>query len=132
MKKDKKTQMASAMAQILQISDFHLFDDPEKELLGVNTFSALEGVIAHIRAQEFSRSEEHTSELQSRGHLVCRLLLEKKKSTTSYSFPFREYKTTKKLNITKQQVKEQFQRPTTYDKSCRHIPLKYLEEQATS
>src|SRR5439155_27101764 len=28
------------------------------------------------------RSEEHTSELQSRGHLVCRLLLEKKKKTT--------------------------------------------------
>src|SRR5690625_5974646 len=28
------------------------------------------------------RSEEHTSELQSRGHLVCRLLLEKKKSVT--------------------------------------------------
>src|SRR5207253_5355410 len=27
----------------------------------------------------FHRSEEHTSELQSRGHLVCRLLLEKKK-----------------------------------------------------
>src|SRR5690625_6760348 len=27
------------------------------------------------------RSEEHTSELQSRGHLVCRLLLEKKKDT---------------------------------------------------
>src|SRR5437870_7175609 len=32
------------------------------------------------------RSEEHTSELQSRGHLVCRLLLEKKKK--------------KKINIT--------------------------------
>src|SRR5579884_3754516 len=28
-----------------------------------------------------TRSEEHTSELQSRGHLVCRLLLEKKKNT---------------------------------------------------
>src|SRR5690625_5459246 len=28
------------------------------------------------------RSEEHTSELQSRGHLVCRLLLEKKKKGT--------------------------------------------------
>src|SRR5690625_5434618 len=28
------------------------------------------------------RSEEHTSELQSRGHLVCRLLLEKKKQDT--------------------------------------------------
>src|SRR5690625_6702793 len=29
------------------------------------------------------RSEEHTSELQSRGHLVCRLLLEKKKHDTN-------------------------------------------------
>src|SRR5207253_5235503 len=28
----------------------------------------------------YARSEEHTSELQSRGHLVCRLLLEKKKN----------------------------------------------------
>src|SRR5439155_22806892 len=35
---------------------------------------------ARRRARSFScRSEEHTSELQSRGHLVCRLLLEKKK-----------------------------------------------------
>src|SRR5439155_10305459 len=31
-----------------------------------------------IRRNLESRSEEHTSELQSRGHLVCRLLLEKK------------------------------------------------------
>src|SRR5690625_5311588 len=31
--------------------------------------------------QAQQRSEEHTSELQSRGHLVCRLLLEKKKKT---------------------------------------------------
>src|SRR5437870_13548323 len=34
---------------------------------------------------EGERSEEHTSELQSRGHLVCRLLLEKKKK----AFPLR-------------------------------------------
>src|SRR5690625_4962315 len=34
---------------------------------------------AAVVAQD-ERSEEHTSELQSRGHLVCRLLLEKKKS----------------------------------------------------
>src|SRR2546422_4069896 len=33
------------------------------------------------RRPERSRSEEHTSELQSRLHLVCRLLLEKKKKT---------------------------------------------------
>src|SRR5690625_7675075 len=31
------------------------------------------------------RSEEHTSELQSRGHLVCRLLLEKKKRPVRWS-----------------------------------------------
>src|SRR2546429_5063934 len=36
-----------------------------------------DGVIADFR------SEEHTSELQSRLHLVCRLLLEKKKNKTS-------------------------------------------------
>src|SRR2546430_8061077 len=36
----------------------------------------------------FSRSEEHTSELQSQSNLVCRLLLEKKKNTnTSYIVP---------------------------------------------
>src|SRR5690625_6324223 len=34
--------------------------------------------------QVWGRSEEHTSELQSRGHLVCRLLLEKKKTQTRY------------------------------------------------
>src|SRR5258708_9441866 len=35
------------------------------------------------RPQPFGRSEEHTSELQSPDHLVCRLLLEKKKRTPS-------------------------------------------------
>src|SRR2546422_4353017 len=34
-------------------------------------------------AREELRSEEHTSELQSRLHLVCRLLLEKKKKTAA-------------------------------------------------
>src|SRR5205814_9489309 len=33
----------------------------------------------HWKARVFQRSEEHTSELQSLRHLVCRLLLEKKK-----------------------------------------------------
>src|SRR5207253_10574297 len=32
-----------------------------------------------VASATYMRSEEHTSELQSRGHLVCRLLLEKKK-----------------------------------------------------
>src|SRR5690625_5383868 len=37
----------------------------------------------HVKGE---RSEEHTSELQSRGHLVCRLLLEKKKKKHTPSF----------------------------------------------
>src|SRR5690625_5319889 len=36
-------------------------------------------VVEQDKLQDVARSEEHTSELQSRGHLVCRLLLEKKK-----------------------------------------------------
>src|SRR5207244_11239838 len=36
------------------------------------------------------RSEEHTSELQSPDHLVCRLLLEKKKKTTKYDKEIRK------------------------------------------
>src|SRR5437870_7417042 len=35
----------------------------------------------HCDVLQALRSEEHTSELQSRGHLVCRLLLEKKKKS---------------------------------------------------
>src|SRR5437660_2311344 len=40
-----------------------------------------------------TRSEEHTSELQSRGHLVCRLLLEKKKKTRETT-PYRRLRST--------------------------------------
>src|SRR2546422_5389220 len=39
---------------------------------------------ASLRPKHRARSEEHTSELQSRLHLVCRLLLEKKKKLNSY------------------------------------------------
>src|SRR2546427_5816589 len=35
-----------------------------------------------------TRSEEHTSELQSQSNLVCRLLLEKKKSTVTWTRPY--------------------------------------------
>src|SRR3712207_8804589 len=47
------------------------------------------GAARRIDQVTLSRSEEHTSELQSRQYLVCRLLLEKKKSlliTTLYVF----------------------------------------------
>src|SRR5439155_19254512 len=53
---------------------------------------ALEGKRNHVQVMigvheqhlNVVRSEEHTSELQSRGQLVCRLLLEKKKYARSY------------------------------------------------
>src|SRR5439155_26941474 len=44
----------------------------------------LAGLAALLPLALAYRSEEHTSELQSRGHLVCRLLLEKKKKKTAY------------------------------------------------
>src|SRR3989442_9926617 len=43
----------------------------------LNQFDSLK--VFWSRPKNFERSEEHTSELQSRPHLVCRLLLEKKK-----------------------------------------------------
>src|SRR3712207_7174320 len=54
------------------------------------TLEALPRVIEYLKSQGYSfatldesRSEEHTSELQSRQYLVCRLLLEKKKTKHS-------------------------------------------------
>src|SRR4051794_41476675 len=44
-------------------------------------FAEVNGPPAGVRKIAVGRSEEHTSELQSPVHLVCRLLLEKKKNT---------------------------------------------------
>src|SRR3989304_5010787 len=44
-----------------------------------------------------SRSEEHTSELQSRLHLVCRLLLEKKKKNSDKAWPTTRRASTRRL-----------------------------------
>src|SRR5689334_25386498 len=43
------------------------------------------GIMAQIMLQAKGRSEEHTSELQSQFHLVCRLLLEKKNKYQHYN-----------------------------------------------
>src|SRR5436853_4173467 len=48
-------------------------------------FAFLAGTGAYFHGKKLGRSEEHTSELQSLRHLVCRLLLEKKKATYSYA-----------------------------------------------
>src|SRR6266851_4208270 len=59
-----------------------------------------------MAGSESSRSEEHTSELQSHHDLVCRLLLEKKKKKKKY---IHDFKKKKKQNITKPNIKQLFQ-----------------------
>src|SRR3989442_6349026 len=51
----------------------------ERDNLSPLTAQILKALTGQVSSFEI-RSEEHTSELQSRPHLVCRLLLEKKKS----------------------------------------------------
>src|SRR5207253_10617399 len=45
------------------------------------------------------RSEEHTSELQSRGHLVCRLLLEKKKKNKKHNAVIKTNRNNRNVNV---------------------------------
>src|SRR5690625_823673 len=44
------------------------------------------GTLTGSQGSQTLRSEEHTSELQSRGHLVCRLLLEKKNEDSRHHY----------------------------------------------
>src|SRR2546430_6256491 len=57
---------------------------PRGELRHVDPFTLIVAVVLSAQATDagVNRSEEHTSELQSQSNLVCRLLLEKKKSQT--------------------------------------------------
>src|SRR5947209_17174829 len=68
----------------------HLAEQVAVLLVGQRRAAVLDGVLqgldhGPVQATDLlggQRSEEHTSELQSRQYLVCRLLLEKKKSIT--------------------------------------------------
>src|SRR5690625_2885131 len=90
-----KEQMKVYQAAYLALGH-HGDDQVETMLMGfVRTAStkALSGIpikrefVTGLIVRPLLRSEEHTSELQSRGHLVCRLLLEKKKGLI-YEFIF--------------------------------------------
>src|SRR2546427_2033793 len=55
---------------------------------GAEIGDVLDDALPHLAdLQLLHRSEEHTSELQSQSNLVCRLLLEKKKTKPSSSIP---------------------------------------------
>src|SRR3712207_8676248 len=59
---------------------FCIVSDSVNAALIVATPTTIASVVSSVRSR-CCRSEEHTSELQSRQYLVCRLLLEKKKDT---------------------------------------------------
>src|SRR2546422_7369221 len=80
-------------------SGFSLFTYSQK-FFGEGTF------LSQNTAAQQGRSEEHTSELQSRLHLVCRLLLEKKKKTKVQQRPVVPTQT-------------QYRGQTTHDEMCR-------------
>src|SRR5258708_10263473 len=73
--RSETTTMATGVVQ-----DEFSFEAEALILYGL--FSIARLIVAYRRRG--SRSEEHTSELQSPDHLVCRLLLEKKKKTIYY------------------------------------------------
>src|SRR5690348_17717667 len=85
------TLFRSHVLHLRHVADVDAVEDVHALLHGVDGIAVevrgalLElGEILH-RAQ--ARSEEHTSELQSPVHLVCRLLLEKKNTTSGRSLP---------------------------------------------
>src|SRR5438105_8877255 len=72
------SQSLELLRQILNIS-------PDTKIIAMTEHDARELAVAAVGlgATDFYRSEEHTSELQSRVDLVCRLLLEKKKKNNT-------------------------------------------------
>src|SRR5690625_6778401 len=63
--------------QVLLINNcYYIKNNKAKAILHLNIGESIDDS-SYIKVED-ERSEEHTSELQSRGHLVCRLLLEKK------------------------------------------------------
>src|SRR5690625_6424315 len=64
-------------------SRYSVFADRDKRALAGLSMGGGQTLNFGFGNLDVFRSEEHTSELQSRGHLVCRLLLEKKKKKHS-------------------------------------------------
>src|SRR3712207_8103808 len=78
------------IGDLLQVLSFHLCPEFGDGSLDVRAHLPI------IDSDPAVRSEEHTSELQSRQYLVCRLLLEKKKNNNTISllpFPDRHHTT---------------------------------------
>src|SRR3712207_7466503 len=71
--------------RMLPVAQLGIGQQDRRVALGRHVRDARQHVhVEPLVAQRPTRSEEHTSELQSRQYLVCRLLLEKKKNSESY------------------------------------------------
>src|SRR5690625_1895450 len=82
----------AAASTVLDLLDAGSHVIAMEDLYG-GSYRLFEKVRRRSAGLDFSyRSEEHTSELQSRGHLVCRLLLEKKKNNINIYFKNRNKK----------------------------------------
>src|SRR2546422_3831746 len=78
-----------AILPVMSEPPYRLTDLGDRRVLTVNGHEYATAYSARVIRMliERKRSEEHTSELQSRLHLVCRLLLEKKKTTRTWRRP---------------------------------------------
>src|SRR5690554_7556901 len=71
------------LADIARVKNVQLLEDFDYLILASSTWNFGDLQDDWMDRKAVLRSEEHTSELQSRPHLVCRLLLEKKKRSSS-------------------------------------------------
>src|SRR5690606_40069056 len=79
---DPEEQLHIAKALFSELLPELVYDATQEQPLAREFVERVEGVFGHVG--EELRSEEHTSELQSRENLVCRLLLEKKNNNSEY------------------------------------------------
>src|SRR5690625_5532748 len=75
-------EAAGRGAGVVLLPEYAMFTAPRTDQRFVDSAEPLDGAfvsgLSGMAAESGARSEEHTSELQSRGQLVCRLLREKK------------------------------------------------------
>src|SRR2546422_7797001 len=78
------TTLFRSPLMLVSAAHLRLRDEPQAAFWGAANVELMKQLRHRmIILDAFGRSEEHTSELQSRLHLVCRLLLEKKKRAVS-------------------------------------------------
>src|SRR5258708_19911988 len=80
------TLFRSPYAGGISLSDKQIQDISADRMPAIFTKGMMDNTSPATSSGNETRSEEHTSELQSPDHLVCRLLLEKKKTKLLYNY----------------------------------------------